>query len=629
LIASNSFSGCTGPAIAISGNGAEAGTIVFRNAFTTCVNAVTVSRTRVGLYENRVQGMTGAAVVYSNGSSGEIVQNLFWSNSFGSIAWTDSTPFILHNTIYDLRGYGLSAGNPPANVLNNIIVGAPALQAAGPGGVATWIGRNVLYSPGSMAVTGVTLPASSGNILGDPYFVSAANGDFQLQSDSPAIDCGSVTNMTERDLAGHLRPVDGNGDGIARPDAGVFEYLPPYLRPPTSLQFEVVGNAAQLTWQADAGATNFIVSRANTVDGPFAPILQTTNTAATDNTLDRYRDYWYIVTAQSPSGTSVASDSLRVRIGNRAPTAIDDSFDVPEDTVVSLTLTANDSDPDGDTFSIVELQGAPPGWLTLTGPGTVQLTPPPEVSTNFLFRYVIADALNSTATGAVSVHVIATNDAPTFDGVGLMTANALSLITHIVDPDSTTFQLHIIRPPVHGELFLDGTNIFYRPVHGFTGPDSFRFTVSDGQAESAENEFGGVVAALDDFDHDQMPDSWENFFDVNNPTADADADGLSNLAEYFADTSPRNAADTLRIKSIMPTAEGFLAVHWSAKGGVRYRVWSAERLTGNPSDFVPVVLPLDFELETASSGTTVERTFVDPRPTGGGERYYRVQVVNE
>src|SRR5207237_3967758 len=101
-----------------------------------------------------------------------------------------------------------------------------------------------------------------------------------------------------------------------------------------------------------------------------------------------------------------------------------------------------------------------------------------------------------------------------------------------------------------------------------------------------------------------------------------------NRAEYFAGTSPRNAGDVLRLKMVARTPEGFMAVRWDAKGGVRYRVWSADRLTGNAADFAPVVFPIEFELETAPVGTSVERTFIDTRPASAA-RFYRIQVINE
>jgi hypothetical protein len=57
----------------------------------------------------------------------------------------------------------------------------------------------------------------SGNVVGDPLFVDAANGDFRLQSGSPAINNGINVGLT-KDYVGMTVP-----QGTA-PDIGAYEY---------------------------------------------------------------------------------------------------------------------------------------------------------------------------------------------------------------------------------------------------------------------------------------------------------------------------------------------------------------------------------------------------------------------
>jgi hypothetical protein len=624
-ISSNSIVDC-GTGILIAGVN-NPGAAIARNNISGGGAGISVNTARAGVYDNRIETTSGIGVNFFNNSSGDVVQNILRLNGGGAISWAGSAVNIIHNTIYEPAAIGLGAGNPAA-VANNIIVGKPAIQAAGPGGEAAWASRNLLYAMGSETVTGVTLSAASGNIVADPRFLDEAGGSFELQLDSPAIDAGSVTNMTEVDFAGKPRPLDGNGDGAARPDMGAYEYGPGFVRAPVAFGGEVITNTVHLSWRAVDGATNFVISRGDSAEGPFQVMLATTNSSAVDAAVEAFKTYWYVIVGESPAGKSAASEPLRVRIGNHLPVAVSDAFEVVEDLIPPLNLIGNDSDADGDLLSVLEIQEAP-SWVTIGAASVVALNPPANLVTNFQFRYVITDGQGGTGTGTVSIRIIATNDPPTIEPAAPVMADSLTLLTRIIDPDSTSFQLRIIRLPAHGVLTLGGTNLFYNPAHGFVGADSFQFTVSDGIADSGEYEVFMNVSPLPDIDQDLIPDVWENFWDINDPNADGDGDGASNRAEYLADTSPRSLSDVLRIFAISRTDEGFTKIRWRAKGGVRYRIWSADRLSGNGGDFAPIVLSPDFEVERAPLGETVERSFIDTRLPAASQRYYRVQVVNQ
>lgn len=69
------------------------------------------------------------------------------------------------------------------------------------------------------------------NVVAVPYdahFVDYPARDLRLQAGSPAIDAGDPAPAPPRDIRGNLRPLDGTGDGNARPDAGAHEFVPPH-----------------------------------------------------------------------------------------------------------------------------------------------------------------------------------------------------------------------------------------------------------------------------------------------------------------------------------------------------------------------------------------------------------------
>lgn len=60
----------------------------------------------------------------------------------------------------------------------------------------------------------------------DPAFVAPAARDYRLRFACPCIDVGDPASAGALDLAGHVRPFDGNLDTVAVPDMGAHEFAP-------------------------------------------------------------------------------------------------------------------------------------------------------------------------------------------------------------------------------------------------------------------------------------------------------------------------------------------------------------------------------------------------------------------
>lgn len=122
-----------------------------------------------------------------------------------------------------------NAGATAVTVKNAIVRGyATTVRRMAP--VSATIGdATIALSYANAAVAGVN--SGDGSITqtavtnADPLFTSAA--DLRLLPGSASIDAADPASAATTDLAGAPRPVDGDGDGVARADQGAYEYQPP------------------------------------------------------------------------------------------------------------------------------------------------------------------------------------------------------------------------------------------------------------------------------------------------------------------------------------------------------------------------------------------------------------------
>ena len=179
--------------------------------------------------------------------------------SLNTTANRTSTFNIVNSTIVDnfsVIGSGISTfaedetSNCIVNLQNNILSneglnyevegGAPTTSSNG-GNISTDDSMDaILTGPGDVT--------SSGDIL----FVDAANSDFQLTGDSPAINIGVAAGAPDTDILGNPR--------VGAPDAGAYENQDP-------LSVEVIDNDGQLVVSPNPVQTDMIIELTNDWNG--------------------------------------------------------------------------------------------------------------------------------------------------------------------------------------------------------------------------------------------------------------------------------------------------------------------------------------------------------------------------
>jgi hypothetical protein len=169
---------------------------------------------------------------------------------------------------------------------------------------------------------------------------------------------------------------------------------------------------------------------------------------------------------------------------NRAPVADPQQVIVPEDTPTGIVLTG--SDPDGNqlTFSVV----TGPAHGTLTGvSANLTYTPNANYYGTDSFTFRVFDGQDFSNTATVSITITPVNDAPVAYDQVLSTQRNTSLAITLTadDVEGGLLGFTVTAGPTHGTLSGSGANRTYTPSPGYTGPDSFTFTASDGAAVSA------------------------------------------------------------------------------------------------------------------------------------------------
>lgn len=175
---------------------------------------------------------------------------------------------------------------------------------------------------------------------------------------------------------------------------------------------------------------------------------------------------------------------------NEPPMATDDDVATQEDAPVQFDPTANDNDGDGDALLVTNYTTPATGTLTLQDGGLFSFVPPADWSGQASFIYTVSDGRGGESSAVVSLVVSAVNDAPTAvnDSAVAVAGQATSIPdvrTNDSDPEGDGLSVVAFSQPSHGSVVDNGNGAFtYTPEPGFSGSDSFGYTVSDGQLVS-------------------------------------------------------------------------------------------------------------------------------------------------
>lgn len=175
---------------------------------------------------------------------------------------------------------------------------------------------------------------------------------------------------------------------------------------------------------------------------------------------------------------------------NHDPVAADDAYAFDEDADdagadAANGVLANDSDDNGDTLSAALLTDVSHGLLNLNADGSFTYVPDADFHGVDSFTYIVSDGNGGTSTASVTLTVDPVNDDPVAVGdtaaTDWQTAVNIDVLHNDGDTEGDSLSVASVTDGANGTVAieLDGT-VSYTPANGFSGDDSFTYTVSDG-----------------------------------------------------------------------------------------------------------------------------------------------------
>jgi large repetitive protein len=314
-------------------------------------------------------------------------------------------------------------------------------------------------------------------------------------------------------------------------------------------------------------------------------------------------------------GTDTATVSITVTCVNDNPDAVNDTATVAEDSGANaINVLANDTAaPDtGETLTITAVTQGTNGSVAITGGGTgLTYTPNANYCGPDSFTYTISDGNGGTDTASVSVSVTCVNDNP--DAVNDTAtvaedsgANAINVLANdTAAPDTgETLTITAVTQGTNGSVAITGggTGLTYTPNANYCGPDSFTYTISDGNGGTDTASVSVSVTCVND-----NPDA------INDLATVAEDSGANTINVLANDTAAPDTGETLTVTAVTQGANGSVAI---TGGGTAVSYTPNANFNGTDS-FTYTISDGNGGSDTATVNVTV--TEVNDAPVAGDD----------
>jgi gliding motility-associated-like protein len=181
--------------------------------------------------------------------------------------------------------------------------------------------------------------------------------------------------------------------------------------------------------------------------------------------------------------SNTATVTINVTPVNDAPVADDQAVTTDEDTQVSITLTASDTEGSALTWTIV----AQPVHGTISGTApNLSYTPGLNYNGSDSFTFKVNDGNLDSNIATVTITINAVNDVPVAANQNVTVTEdvAKGITLSATDVETAVLTYTVVTQPSNGTLTGTAPNLTYTPNDNYNGPDSFTFKANDGTIDS-------------------------------------------------------------------------------------------------------------------------------------------------
>ncbi|WP_193844447.1 Ig-like domain-containing protein [Flavobacterium hungaricum] len=410
-----------------------------------------------------------------------------------------STPSVGNNVIFTITAKNNGLYKATGVTVNDVLPSGYTFVSATPS-VGTWTAPN--WTVGSLASGASATLQITGTVRATGSYANTATVSGNNPDGTAGNNSATSTPLVQTNLS-VTKTVDNTTPNVG--SDVTFTITASNAGPSTATGVTVTDNLPSGYTFVSASPSTGTWAAPDWTIGNLANGASTTLTmVARVNATGSYANTASIAGSQSDPTPGNNSGSATPTV-NHSPTAVNDPYTVNEDNTVTLTPLSNDSDVDGNTISLVSINGTTltgsaqsitvsNGTVNISGSGVISFTPTANFNstTPVSIPYIITDG-RLTATANILITVNAVNDAPVanndgytvLEGGTLTVTTAAGILSNDTDIDGDSLTAVLVSGPANGTLTLNANGSFTYVHDGSeTITDSFTYRANDGTASS-------------------------------------------------------------------------------------------------------------------------------------------------